>query len=245
MSEPAAISELVSLAGRRALVAGGGGGIGAATVRRFVEAGAEVVSLDRPGVAAPQGARALECDLGDPAAIPAAFARLGWDALDLLVHSAGIVRDGVLWKLTDDDWAQVLSVNLGSAFHLLRAATPLLRARGDGAVVLVSSINGERGKLGQSNYAASKAGLIGLARSAARELGRFGVRVNVIAPGLVRTPMTASLPPEVTQRALEETALGRVAEPDDVARAALYLCSALGRHVTGQVLRVDGGQLMA
>jgi acetoacetyl-CoA reductase/3-oxoacyl-[acyl-carrier protein] reductase len=136
-------------------------------------------------------------------------------------------------------------VNLGSAFHLLHGATPLLRARGEGAVVLISSINGERGKLGQSNYAASKAGLIGLARSAARELGRFGVRVNVIAPGLVRTPMTATLPPEVTQRALEETALGRVAEPEDVAHAALFLCCDLGRHVTGQVLRVDGGQLMA
>jgi len=244
VSDPAALLGRVSLAGRRALVAGGGGGIGAAIVRLFLEAGAEVASADRPGVSAPPGSRALECDLADPAAVRELFTRLGWKELDFVVHAAGIVRDGVLWKLADGDWSQVMAVNLDSAFHLLRGAVPLLRARGDGSVVLISSINGERGKLGQSNYAASKAGLIGLARSAARELGRFGIRVNAIAPGLVRTPMTAALPPEVQQRALEETALGRVAEPEDVAGAALYLCSSLGRHVTGQVLRVDGGQLM-
>jgi len=243
--EPAGLLELVSLAGRRALIAGGGGGIGAAIARLFLNAGAEVACLDRPDVGVPEGALALACDLADPAAVRAVYAQLGWEHLDILVHSAGIFRDGVLWKLDDEDWSQVLTVNLGSAFHLLRGAAPLLRVRGGGSVVLLSSINGERGQFGQSNYAASKAGMIGLARSAARELGRFGVRVNVIAPGLVRTPMTASLPPEVAQRERDESALGRVAEPEDVAYAALFLCSELGRHVTGQVLRVDGGLLMA
>jgi acetoacetyl-CoA reductase/3-oxoacyl-[acyl-carrier protein] reductase len=241
----AALHEQLSLAGRRALVAGGGGGIGAAIVRLFLEAGAEVACAERPGVEAPQGARLLACDLADPKAVRALYAELGWSELDILVHCAGITRDGVLWKLEDSDWSEVLATNLDSAFHLLRGAAPLLRARGAGSVVLVSSINGERGKFGQTNYAASKAGLIGLARSAARELGRFGVRVNAIAPGLVRTPMTAALPGEVLQRAVEETALGRLAEPEDVAGAALFLCSPLARHVTGQVLRVDGGQLMA
>jgi acetoacetyl-CoA reductase/3-oxoacyl-[acyl-carrier protein] reductase len=111
-------------------------------------------------------------------------------------------------------------------------------------VVLVSSINGERGKAGQANYAASKGGLNALARTAARELGRFGIRVNAVAPGWIETPMTAGLPAELRERALAETALGRLGRPEDVAGAVLYLCSELGRQVTGQVLRVDGGQLI-
>jgi acetoacetyl-CoA reductase/3-oxoacyl-[acyl-carrier protein] reductase len=155
-----------------------------------------------------------------------------------------VVRDAVLWKLDDQAWSDVLRANLDSAFHLLRATVPRMRAAGGGSIVLVSSINGERGKLGQANYAASKAGLIGLARTAARETGRFGVRVNVVSPGMVRTPMTASLPPEVVRAAEAEATLGRIAEPDDVARAVLFLVSDLSRHVTGQVLRVDGGQLI-
>jgi NAD(P)-dependent dehydrogenase (short-subunit alcohol dehydrogenase family) len=139
----------------------------------------------------------------------------------------------------------VLAVNLDSAFHLLSGLAPLLRKSGRASVVLVSSINGERGKFGQANYSASKAGLIALAKTAARELGRFGVRVNAIAPGLVETPMTAQLEEAVRERAIEESALGRIGKPEDVARAALFLCSALGGHVTGQVLRVDGGQCTA
>ena len=166
-------------------------------------------------------------------------------APDVLVHAAGITRDHVLWKLADEEWTEVLRTNLDSAFWLLRAAVPAMRARERGAVVFLSSINGERGKVGQANYAASKAGLIGLARTAARELGPSNIRVNVVAPGLVRTAMSAHLPAEALERALGEAVLGRLAEPDDVARAVLFLCSDLARHVTGQVLRVDGGQLIA
>jgi len=151
----------------------------------------------------------------------------------------------VLWKMDPDDWDQVVRVNLDSAFHLLRGAVPLLRAAGDASVILVTSINGERGKFGQANYAASKAGLIGLGRTAARELGAFGVRVNLIAPGMIETRMTAHLPEDVRRRARDESALGRLGEPGDVAGAALFLASPLSRHVTGQVLRVDGGQLIA
>jgi 3-oxoacyl-[acyl-carrier protein] reductase len=147
--------------------------------------------------------------------------------------------------MTADAWDRVLRVNLDSAFHLLHGAVPLLRRAKDSSVILVTSINGERGKFGQSNYAASKAGLIGLGRTAARELGAFGVRVNMIAPGMIRTAMTEQLGDEVRERAQEETVLRRLGEPDDVARVALFLASDLSRHVTGQVLRVDGGQLIA
>lgn len=245
MSPTAELAGLLSLAGRRVLVAGGGGGIGSAIVELFLAAGAEVASVDRPGVAAPRGALGLACDLARPEEVRALYERLGWERLDGLVHAAGITRDAVLWKLGDEDWRDVLATNLDSAFWLLRGAAPLLRARPGAAVVLIASINGERGKLGQANYAASKAGLIALARTAARELGRSGVRVNALAPGLVRTAMSAHLPPAVLARAEEESALGRLAEPEDVARAALFLVSDLARHVTGQVLRVDGGQLMA
>ncbi|MCC7011244.1 MAG: SDR family oxidoreductase [Planctomycetes bacterium] len=240
-------AELVSLAGRTALVAGGGGGIGSAIVECFAGAGARVVSVDRVGSTQPACARAFECDLGRADDVRALFAELRTSQLlpDLVVHSAGITRDRVLWKLDDQAWSEVLRTNLDSAFYLLRESIPTMRERGFGAVVLISSINGERGKVGQGNYAASKAGLIGLARTAAREAGRFGIRVNVIAPGLVRTPMTEKLPREVLDAALAESALGRASEPADVANTALYLCSALSRQVTGQVLRVDGGQLIA
>lgn len=240
------VAGLLSLAGRTALVAGGSGGIGTATVALLARAGARVLSVDRPGLAAPPGAEGLGCDLADARGAAALFTEVQQrtDSLDLLVHAAGITRDGVLWKMSDDDWSGVLELNLSSAFRLVRGATPLMRTHG-GSIVLLSSINGQRGKFGQANYAASKAGMIGLARSAARELGSFGVRVNVVAPGLVYTAMTGGLAEEHMRQAIAETALGRAAEPEDVARAVLFLCSDLARHVTGQVLRVDGGQLMA
>jgi 3-oxoacyl-[acyl-carrier protein] reductase len=238
---------LVSLAGKSALVTGGAGGIGAATCSLFLAAGARVVSVDLPGRGAVDGAVAIEADLGDPAGARNAVAQAADAAgrLDIVVHCAGITRDAVLWKLSDDAWRDVLRVNLDSAFWLLREAAPILRLTGGDAIVLVSSINAERGKFGQANYAASKAGLLGLARSAARELGAFGIRVNAIAPGFIDTAMTAALPEELRKKAVEESALGRMGSPEDVAAAALFLVSPLSRHVTGQVLRVDGGQLMA
>jgi acetoacetyl-CoA reductase/3-oxoacyl-[acyl-carrier protein] reductase len=238
---------LLSLEGKLALVTGGSGGIGSAIVSLLRAAGARVVSVDRPGLAAPAGAASLSADLGDAAQIEALVASLAseHERLDVLVHCAGIARDAMLWKMSPSQWSEVLSVNLDSAFHLLRACTPLLRAAGAGSAVLVSSINGQRGKLGQANYVASKAGLIGLAKTAALELGGFGVRVNCVAPGWIETPLTAAVPTEYRERALAETPLRRLGSPDDVASAVLFLCSAMSRHVTGQVLRVDGGQLMA
>jgi acetoacetyl-CoA reductase/3-oxoacyl-[acyl-carrier protein] reductase len=241
-----AIEGLVSLAGKTALVTGTAGGIGSAVATLLGAAGAEVIGVDLPDRPSPAATRALACDLADRAAIAALMREVAMitPRLDILVHSAGIRRDAVIWKLADEAWDEVLRVNLDSAFHLLKGAVPLMREAG-GAIVLISSINGERGKFGQSNYAAAKAGLIGLGRTAARELGRFAIRVNMIAPGMVRTPMTTSLPAEYLREAEAEAVLGRLGEPVDIAAAILFLVSAMGRHVTGQVLRVDGGQLIA
>ncbi len=240
MSEQQELTELLSLAGKQALVTGGSGGIGSAVVQLLKAAGAKVINVDRP---AAEGVD-LPCDLGDAQSLRALCATLDKDypPMDIFVHCAGMTRDSVLWKMKDADWQQVLQVNLDSAFHLLKAVAPGMRQLGGGNVVLLSSINGQRGKFGQANYAASKAGLLALGKTAAQELGSFGVRVNCIAPGLIKTSMTASLPEEVTSRALAETALQRLGEPMDVARAVLFLCSQLSSHITGQTIRVDGGQ---
>ena len=141
-------------------------------------------------------------------------------------------------------WESVLKVNLTGAFHVLKAAVPHLRSRGGGAIVNVTSINGMRGKFGQANYAASKGGVIALTKTAARELGRYDVRVNAVAPGLVKTPMTADLPEAVVQKAVDEAALKRVTEAEDVAAAVIFLLSDGARQITGETLRVDAGQYM-
>lgn len=245
-SEPSP-AHFLSLEGKVALVTGGSGGLGREILAWFHAAGATTINVDLPGLETPDGSEALPCDLSDPEAIAA----LGDDIdsrfgrLDILVHAAGITKDGVLWKMTAEDWDKVLAVNLGAAFHLLKLAVPRMRQAGGGSIIFLSSINGERGKFGQANYTASKAGLIGLAKTAAREGGRFSIRVNVVAPGMILTPMSEGLSQEVLDRAVAETALGRLGRPADVAGATLFLASELSRHVTGQVLRVDGGQLIA
>jgi NAD(P)-dependent dehydrogenase (short-subunit alcohol dehydrogenase family) len=240
------LTDLWSLEGRVAAVVGGGGGIGSAIGALLLEAGARVVSGDRPDHPGPAGATSLACDITHrtdiDALVATTVAREG--RLDIVVHAAGITRDARLLRMSDEDWRQVMATNLDSAFYLLRAAAPAMRESGGGAVVLVSSINAERGKAGQANYGASKAAMNTLARTAAREFGRYGIRVNAVAPGWIDTPLTASLSGELKQRALEETALARLGRPEDVAGAVLYLCADVSRHVTGQVLRVDGGQLI-
>jgi NAD(P)-dependent dehydrogenase (short-subunit alcohol dehydrogenase family) len=235
----------MGLDGVVALVTGAAGGIGRAISTALSERGARVVGADCAEDA--ESKSCVCCDVTDRVQVDALVERVAAEhgGLDILVHAAGVTRDGMLWKLSDEDWSAVMRVNLDAAFLLLRAAAEHLRRSTRGAVVLISSINGERGKLGQSNYAASKAGLIGLARSAARDLGRDGARVNVVSPGLITTAMTESLPAKVKQRAISETVLGRAGSPEDVAGAVVFLCSNLARHITGQVLRVDGGQLMA
>ncbi len=233
------------------LVAGGRGGIGAAVVGIFHEVGAKVVSVNlSSGGKEPDTASGLfqwSYDISRPDEVRVLFDRLRDElgGLDVLIHCAGITRDRVLWKMSDEEWSDVLRVNLDSAFYLLRAAAPVFRERKGGAVVLVSSITAERGKFGQTNYAASKAGMIALGKSAALELGKFNVRVNAVAPAWIETRMTATVPESVRRHELEISPLGRLGEPEDVARVVLFLGSDLSRHVNGQVVRVDGGQVMA
>ena len=241
-----------TLAGRVALVTGGASGIGLACARRLKAEGARVAIADADarrlgalrkvfGVA-----DLYETDVADPEAARRTVADLlrRRGRLDLLVLAAGICRDAVLWKMTDEAWDRVIAVDLSGAAHYLRAAAPALRRGRSGRVVLISSINGRRGKFGQSNYAAAKAGLLGLARSAARELAASGVTVNVVEPGFTETPMTANLPAEVRRRALGETPLGRAAQPEDIAAAVAFLVGPGAAHVTGQALAVDGGQAL-
>lgn len=200
------------------------------------------VAPDDAGGCGPHGFHRV--DITDAEAVAAAVAALD-PAPDILVNNAGITRDRTLMKMSAEEWRQVLDVNLTGAFNLIRAVAPGMAAAGGGAIVNITSINGIRGKIGQGNYAASKAGLIGLTRTAAREMGRKGITVNAVAPGMVMTEMARALPPEILQRALDETALGRLAEPGDIAAAVVFLASNAARMITGQVLQVDAGQLIS
>jgi len=241
------VSEGGPLQGKVALISGAAGGIGREIVRSMAAAGAIVVGLDRLG-----RPDELDCDgwltadLGEQAEVAAAVGELVelHGGLDLLVHAAGLARDRVLWKLPVADWDLVQRVNLRGAFLLMHHAVPVMRGRGGGRIVLIGSINGSRGKFGQTAYSASKAGLIGLAKSAARETGKLGIRVNVVEPGLVDTEMARAMPDEARQAALEETLVGRIAQPGDIASIVLYLCGPSADQITGQVLRVDGGQYL-
>jgi NAD(P)-dependent dehydrogenase (short-subunit alcohol dehydrogenase family) len=241
------MSCVIDLSGQTAWVTGGGSGIGRAIVSVLSDAGARVVSLDlqHSGGAGDADRVVVEAlDVRDSSAVAAMAASLDSRGLapDALVNCAGITRDNVVWKLTDEDWQDVLDVNLGGVFRMTRACAPIMRRRLHGAVVNIASINALRGKVGQANYAASKGGLVSFTRTVARELARFHVRVNAVAPGFIDTPMTKALPEAVLARARAEALLGQLGRPEDIAHAVLFLVSPLASHITGHVLVVDGGQ---
>lgn len=242
------------LEGRVALVTGGSRGIGAAVCAELGAAGAEVVVnyasaadqaeqvcaqvRDQGGVA-----HAIAGDVSTPEGAAGLVAQVESEVgpIAILVCNAGITRDNLIMKLSDDDWRSVIDTNLGGAFFTCRAvARPMLKRRA-GAIVTMSSVVGVHGNAGQTNYAASKAGLIGLTKSLAKELGGRGIRVNAVAPGYISTQLTDALPEPAREAILASTPLGRLGEPADVARAVRFLVSDAAAFVTGDVLAVDGG----
>ncbi len=190
-------------------------------------------------VAKETGGRSIQADVSNPDEARALVEEAG--DLDILVNNAGLTRDGVLARMTDDDWRAVIETNLSGVFHTCRAVTRGMMKRRAGAIVNVSSIVGLRGNWGQTNYAASKAGIIGFTKSLARELGSRGVRANVVAPGYINTRLTDVLPEEARSAMLANTPLGKLGDPEDVAGAVRFLCSDEASFITGEVLLVDGG----
>jgi 3-oxoacyl-[acyl-carrier protein] reductase len=239
------LTEFCSLQGKVALVTGGSRGIGRAIALELARGGAEVVVGYRSGaeeaeaVAKQAGGRAVQADVSDPEQAKRLVEEAG--DLDVLVNNAGLTRDGLLARMSDEDWRDVIETNLSSVFYTCRAVTRGLMKKRAGSIVNVSSIVGVHGNWGQTNYGASKAGIIGFTKSLARELGSRGVRANVVAPGYVNTRLTDVLPEEAQQAMLTNTPLGRLGEPEDIAGAVRFLCSDEAAFITGEVLLVDGG----
>ncbi|MBM3485634.1 MAG: 3-oxoacyl-[acyl-carrier-protein] reductase [Alphaproteobacteria bacterium] len=244
---------MFSLDGRRALVTGASGGIGGAIAEALHARGATVVlsgrkSAELEALAARLGARAhvAVADLADPAAadalVKAADSAAG--GIDILVNNAGLTRDGLMVRMKDEDFEAVLAVNLGAAFRLSRAVLRGMMRQRWGRVVSITSIVGQTGNPGQANYAASKAGIVGMSKALAAEVAARGITVNCVAPGFIATAMTDAIPAESRERLTAHIPCGRLGAPRDVAAAVVYLASEEASYVTGQTLHVNGGMAM-
>jgi 3-oxoacyl-[acyl-carrier protein] reductase len=252
------------LRGRVAIVTGAATGIGRAIAIEFARHGVHVAfnyyaydgseDLERNAAATARDLSQLEvrvyhapCDVRDSDAVTH-FVQDAYEALGgvhMLVNNAGIARDRALWRLNDEQWRSVLETNLSGAFYMIRAVAPFFRRQNDGKIVNIASIHGIRSEFGLANYSASKAGVMGLTRSAALELGPSNVNVNAVAPGYIRTTrLTNAVPPEILDQAREKSALGRLGDPQDVANVVVFLCSEYARHITGAIIPVDGGHLL-
>jgi 3-oxoacyl-[acyl-carrier protein] reductase len=234
-----------SLEGKRALVTGASKGIGRAIAQELARGGADVVVGYRSGkeeaeaLASEIGGSAVQADVSSPEDAKRLIDEAG--DIDVLVNNAGLTRDGLLARMSDDDWRTVIDTNLSSVFYTCRAVTrPMMKKRG-GSIVNISSVVGVHGNWGQTNYAASKAGIIGFTKSLARELGSRGVRANVVAPGYITSRLTNEISDEMRALMLQNTPLGRLGDPENVAGAVRFLCSDEAAFITGEVLLVDGG----
>ncbi|MXZ78369.1 MAG: SDR family oxidoreductase [Acidimicrobiia bacterium] len=236
---------------RTVFITGGAQGIGAALVETFHAAGAQVAAVDLETAAIEERwadserVLPLACDVSDSAQCDNAIAAtIDWSgAIDVLVNNAGITRDTVVWKLTDDAWSTVLDVHLTGTFNLTRAAIPHMRAQNRGRIVNVTSYTGLHGNIGQANYAAAKAGIIGFSKTVAKEVARFGITVNVVSPN-AETPMVAAVPPEKKAELTAMVPLGRFGEPGEMAAGVAFLASDEAAYITGAVLPIDGGLSM-
>jgi 3-oxoacyl-[acyl-carrier protein] reductase len=263
-TEPLLLRHGRELRGRCAIVTGGATGIGRATALELARHGVNVAfnyhaydDGDEIHEEARETAREISqlevrchvstCDVREPREVERfveeSMERLG--GLHILINNAGIARDRALWRLSDEQWRTVVDTNLSGTFYMIRTVAPHFRRQGDGKIVNISSVHGIRSEFGLANYSASKAGILGLTRSAALELGPSNINVNAVAPGYIRTTrLTHGVPAEILDQAREKAALGRLGDPQDVANVVLFLCSELARHITGAVIPVDGGHLL-
>lgn len=246
---------MISLEGKVAVVTGGSRGIGAEIVKTLAKYGADVAfnyvksadkakELVKEVEAMGRRAFAYQCDvvnLEDAEKMcQEVIKNLG--GLHILVCNAGVNWDGVLWKMTAEQWNRVISVDLTGTFNFMKAVAGYFKEQGYGKIINITSINGLRGKFGQTNYSAAKSGVHGLTKAAAKDLGKFGVNVNAIAPGFILTEMGESMPDEFKKIAIEESALKRAGRPEDVANLVAFLASDAAKHITGEIIKVDGGQ---
>jgi 3-oxoacyl-[acyl-carrier protein] reductase len=245
----------MELEGKAAIVTGGTRGIGRAIALDLAASGADVALNYRKSASLAaeladtirgMGRRALavQADVSsfDDAQVMVQAVLDDFGRLDILVNNAGMNWDGVVWKMTEEQWDRVIEVDLKGTFNYTRATAPAFRKQGSGKIVNITSINGLRGKFGQTNYSAAKAGVIGFTKACARDLGRYSINVNAVAPGLIETEMVKEAPENVRETALAEIVLGRLGLPDEVAYVVTFLCTEKARHITGQVIQVDGGQ---
>jgi len=240
----------IDLSGKNAVVTGSTRGIGRAIAAALTQSGARVAIVGRDAARAQEAAaqlggdaRGYACDVADPSSVVALIEAVEKDfgSVDILVNNAGLTRDNILFRIKNEDWDAVLDANLRGAFVAIRAASRGMMKRRWGRIINIASVVGIVGNKVQANYAASKAGLIGLTKTVAKELASRNILANVVAPGFIETDMTANLPDSVKQGAIGATPLGRMGRPEDVAAAVLYLASDEAGFVTGQVVRVNGG----